>query len=1181
MKFLSTKSLLIIISLLLLISLTLVAAKRQYFQTEQKPDIAALVKLVGATRITEARLSGGFAYAPFTPLPKLEKKKRPEFSNDPSFNLLSNNSDIFNNSTILSSEDASTSNNNSEIVQTVDKKPLSTTIGRGVSDKTYLNNLLLSSELFTSSYFSSFTEEVSTRGAIERAGKKLSSTSRSKIAETTEFKALAAKIMFANIKQPTAETAYALGIVYIFRGNFNEAITSLETALAKSPNNAEILNDLAVAYLTRAEDEDDPQDLVYALAKAYDAVTINNSLPELKFNYSLLLEKLFLKNTAKKNWQEYLQIETNPEWRNLATEHLRRLEAPTLAIIWQQEKSNLAKAIEIEGENSPTAYKIIERYPNPARLYVIEELLAEWGENYLKNNPIATEKLRIVRVVGDALVKFQNDNMIRDMVAVINKLLQDGQSIKQLEQLAFAHQACKEGITLADQSLPVKAYEKLKEALTIFSKLNDKASETLVMLHLARCERALLKYEVSLKTISLVVKEGEKYKYPYLLGRAWSVDANTYLYKFDIAKSLSACHKAEFYLKIIKDWDDLTIVYLIFQSNALRLRNTKEGVKYSYLALMSFDLAIKKQAIPYLLSFFGENVLQIKQSKIAILFYDELVKILFEQGISTELAAVFQWRSLANYQVGNQKAAIEDLDQAKKYTQFIEDNGFRSLMEQEVNLELAEINLSTDPLKTIELLDKVALFFDKTTDRFHKTRTYLTQAQAYLRLNDFINTEKALQEAINEYEKQRGNIMEETNRISFFENMLTTYNEMIKLQISVNKDDEKAFNYTERSSARALLDILENTKQDNTLQNITYPLTIKNIQKNLPTGITILRYKVVSEKALIWVVQKNQINFVEVSIKEQNFADLVKGFLNNIQQGYSKERLQETSQSLYNLLINPIEEFLVDTKKIIIVPDSFLCSLPFSVLINPISKKYLIEDFAIGYSPSATIFIRCLEKELQINGKEKTLLAIGNPKFTYKNFPRLSYLSGAEREAQKIARLYPNSQLLLKEQATKLAFKENLAKYSIVHFAGHGLLDTESSLSSLLVLASGSETKSFDEEALYAYELYNYRFSKTQLVVLSACQTANGQNIKGEGVISIARPFLAGGVPCVIANLWNADDEASKELLISFHQNFLDGKNSLEALQQAQIALINSPNLQYRSPKIWATLVLLGSGIKH
>jgi CHAT domain-containing protein len=985
----------------------------------------------------------------------------------------------------------------------------------------------------------------------------------------------------------SAENSLALASVYILQGEYTLAIQKLETAIKQSPKNTELLNVLAATYLARAYDEDNSQDLVQALSTISDCVAIDKTSSVLKFNQALIMEKLSLKNTARKVWEEYLKLESDKRWDDEASEHLKILNAPTLAMVWEQERIKLEKVIATEGDNSPTAQQLIEQYPNPARLYALETLFAEWGENYLQNSSVASEKLRVARVIGNALAKLQNDNMIHDAVVVIDKLMANVDS-QELEQLAKAHKICKENIIFLDQSKPAKAYEKLKEALPIFTKLGDKASETHTLLHLGRCERGLLMYDTSLKTSSLVINAAEKYSYPYLLGRGWAQFANSYLYQFDLAKSLDACRKAEFYLKSISDWDDLAIIYIIFQFNNAQMRNWNEVFKYNHLALSCFQKTVKELAFPYLFGIFGEPIIQGKKSSASILFYDELINSLITKGINTEIAVVFQRRSFINYKVGNKQAALEDLNQAKKYSQLVDDGKFRSVMEQQINLELAEINIETDPLKAIESLNEVASFFDKTKDRYHKTQTYLTRVQAYLKLERYPDAEQDLKETIVEFEKQRSNVLGETNRIGFFENMITAYDEMIKLQLNYHKDVKNAFNYVEKSRARVLLDIIESIGQKSTErssekilpQSNNYPLTISEIQKNLDTSAAIIEYKILPEKLLIWVVKKEKVQFTEVIITQEKMDQLIKDFVDGIQKNSPKEKLVDLSQPLYQMLINPIKPFLIDSQTLVMIPDKSLSFLPFSALINPNTNKFLIEEQPLSTAPSATVFIRCFQKELQFKAKD-TILAIGNPKFTRKTFPYLDFLAYAEIEAKGIANLYPNSELLVNEQATKHAFMEKLTNHSIIHFAGHALVNTSSNLSSQLVFAAERGETGLDTEALYAYELYRYRFDKTKMVILSACQTANGQNVQGEGVINIARPFLAGGVPCVIANLWNAEDEVSKELLINFHKNFFNGQNSLEALQKAQIALINSPNPKYRLPQMWAPVVAIGSEVNY
>src|SRR5262249_17445780 len=142
------------------------------------------------------------------------------------------------------------------------------------------------------------------------------------------------------------------------------------------------------------------------------------------------------------------------------------------------------------------------------------------------------------------------------------------------------------------------------------------------------------------------------------------------------------------------------------------------------------------------------------------------------------------------------------------------------------------------------------------------------------------------------------------------------------------------------------------------------------------------------------------------------------------------------------------------------------------------------------------------------------------------------------------------------------------------------MMNTNSPLYSILVFAPGNGHSNNDSGALHAYELYGRRFARTRLVVLAACRTASGRRARGEGIASLARPFLAAGVPAVIASLWNADDRAATQLFTIFHERRIAGEDSVAALRSAQLSLLNSSDTALRSPAMWASFVLLG-GVMH
>ena len=194
---------------------------------------------------------------------------------------------------------------------------------------------------------------------------------------------------------------------------------------------------------------------------------------------------------------------------------------------------------------------------------------------------------------------------------------------------------------------------------------------------------------------------------------------------------------------------------------------------------------------------------------------------------------------------------------------------------------------------------------------------------------------------------------------------------------------------------------------------------------------------------------------------------------------------------------------------------------------------------------------------------------IGNPR---DDAAPSATLPDAEREAQNIAALYSKRQLLLQHDATKARFIELAPDYDVVHFAGHGVSNDDYPALSRLLLAGEDESS----RSLFAQEIWWIHLPRTDLVVLAACRTSAGRIRRGEGVLSLARPFIAAGVPTVVASLWDADDRAGYSLFVAFHQAIRRGNSIVNAMREAQLHALGQSDAGLRDPANWATFVVIG-----
>jgi hypothetical protein len=156
----------------------------------------------------------------------------------------------------------------------------------------------------------------------------------------------------------------------------------------------------------------------------------------------------------------------------------------------------------------------------------------------------------------------------------------------------------------------------------------------------------------------------------------------------------------------------------------------------------------------------------------------------------------------------------------------------------------------------------------------------------------------------------------------------------------------------------------------------------------------------------------------------------------------------------------------------------------------------------------------------------------------------------------------------------RMAMSEELGQYRVIHFSTHGLLDSRHPELSGLVLSLVDEAGQPQEGFLRLHEIYNLRLN-ADLVVLSACQTGLGKQVRGEGLIGLTRGFMYAGAPRVVASLWQVDDAATAELMKRFYRGVLQEKlPPAAALRAAQIEMLKKRHWQ--SPYYWGAFMLQG-----
>jgi CHAT domain-containing protein len=253
--------------------------------------------------------------------------------------------------------------------------------------------------------------------------------------------------------------------------------------------------------------------------------------------------------------------------------------------------------------------------------------------------------------------------------------------------------------------------------------------------------------------------------------------------------------------------------------------------------------------------------------------------------------------------------------------------------------------------------------------------------------------------------------------------------------------------------------------------------------------------------------------------------------------------------------------------------------LPFAALVAPGSGHYLVQDYTLLFAPSASVMVHCSQTaaERRHLARAERVLSVGNPTFDRAAYPQLADLPAAEVEAKRVAQIYGGEPALTEARAQKAIFTERITQADVIHFAGHYLVDEHSPVHSRLLLA-----KNVNGDALTAAEVFDKPLPQVRLVVLSACETELESYDNGEGMIGMARTFLAAGAPLVVASQWPVNSDATAYLMIRFHElRRNEGVSTSLALRRAQQEMLTGSDVRLRNPYYWAAFLPVGGHAEY
>ncbi len=378
------------------------------------------------------------------------------------------------------------------------------------------------------------------------------------------------------------------------------------------------------------------------------------------------------------------------------------------------------------------------------------------------------------------------------------------------------------------------------------------------------------------------------------------------------------------------------------------------------------------------------------------------------------------------------------------------------------------------------------------------------------------------------------------------------------------------------------------------------PLDLAGARRILDAGTVLLSYAVGEEESYLFVVQPSGLAgaglaVFRLPIGAKPLREAIASLNNLLQDAYSDPAaLAAQARRLYALLIGPAEPQIAAAKRLLVLPDGPLHTLPFAALIR--KDRYLVEWKPVHFVLSATVYAELKKaRRPPADPAPGQVVAFGDPVYPPLSKDRdaapaatleiltavrrglsLKPIPATRREVEAIASLYPQAETYLGGEATEERVKSLGSEARLVHFACHGLLDERVPLNSALALAIPEHpAPGQDNGLLQAWEILESVRLDADLVTLSACDTALGKEMGGEGLVGLTRAFQFAGARSVLASLWSISDVSTANFMKRFYGYLHGGKTKDEALRAAQIDQIRGRSGS-RHPFHWAAFELFG-----
>lgn len=375
---------------------------------------------------------------------------------------------------------------------------------------------------------------------------------------------------------------------------------------------------------------------------------------------------------------------------------------------------------------------------------------------------------------------------------------------------------------------------------------------------------------------------------------------------------------------------------------------------------------------------------------------------------------------------------------------------------------------------------------------------------------------------------------------------------------------------------------------------------VREIQSLLDEQTVLMEYLLGERRSYLWVVSPTSLKSFELPGRKE-IEELARRLHEHLRHAGERDVSGQNTdrQSLSRMVLGPALDAIAGRQRLVIVPDGALQYVPFAAL--PVAARTaaskgaavvpLVVEHELVVLPSAAVLQEIRRAGAGRPQRPPSIAVVADPAYDGSEperrpaveldarGPGLERLAYTRQEAEGIRAAAQGRDLLFRsflghDATRELVTSGRLEPFQTLHFATHGILDSEHPELSALALSQRDAKGQPLDPLLSLQDLYSLRL-QADLVVLSGCETGLGRELRGEGLVGLTHGFLHAGASQVVASLWQVRDRASAELMQSFYTSMLrDGLRPAAALRAAQIEMMDKR--AWRDPYYWAAFVAQG-----